>query len=734
MKKTAFLLCLTLISGIFSGCLWKCEKNTADFSNRKLILPQTVGIKTLPAGGFVSVRNRWPSRQTEVYTERTDKGIRIEMHSFWDPEKAVWSEKKEDDDMTLFGGDHVEFLVSPNRIKDGIYYHFAVNPSGSIYHAKKRDVSWTPQDFSYDVIKEQDCWKVIFELTNETFGLPENADLPGWKVNFCRTIQEKGAEAEHTSWTGSGDFHDITSMGDLSFSGEIPEDALRIFSCRINENGNLVLEIAKTGAGKGYLQIFSEKDFFASETLSGSEKQVLEYELKNGYVPLKGLREISFCLLGEYRIPLQIFSGTVSSSGKDFLTLDKMEYLDAGEMKCKTEKFPGKLKIKNDQTVFLEQDITESESIIPLSSLNDGRYIAEYSTGKERTTRVFYIDRSTRKEPEEYSENAKLSIDGKNLYLDNKPFFLLGICDTPKTYFPYTPGFSYAYGGGYRKGALPLRGFPGKRLTYKPATGFIFASGWENLVKNHLENIKKTTEPQWRMICYEANLAVFFEGEDGSLKLIPDGHLVYEKIYKMAKKIVPEGIFSIHADNLSVIKNYASFCDALEYASWTSSYHPENMILNFGKDYDTAQRAAGNKPVLPWLGGTIPSPESRSAEEIRAGVYYTILKGGAGNTIHMGHGGMPETRTRSWSMLSMLQKEVDEFFCDLKTWKGTQLQLPEGIIGRAVVNENGDYLAVLLNITPIEKKMLLSRPGHQKEELIFTPYEPRVIRYRAGSK
>ena len=137
---------------------------------------------------------------------------------------------------------------------------------------------------------------------------------------------------------------------------------------------------------------------------------------------------------------------------------------------------------------------------------------------------------------------------------------------------------------------------------------------------------------------------------------------------------------------------------------------------------------AKKKPLVLWLGGTIPNTVCRSAEEIRAGVYYTILKGGVGNIIHMGHTGMSATRTRFWSMLSMLPGEIDSFYADLKTWKETEIKLPKNLIGKAVTGPEGQLLLVVLNTSLREIQAEIELPGFEKEKLTFTPLEPRVIR------
>ena len=721
IKKACFPI-ISLLALFSAGCFSVKETGVP---GKVIVLPEKAGEKSQPAGGFIALGERWPSEQTEVYASKTEKGVKFEIVCYGETANLEWSEKKADDDMTLFNGEHVELLVAPYGVNEGgVYYHIALNPAGSIYHAEKRDTSFT-LSIQPQVEIKKNCWIASIEIPHMRIKA-DPSEM--WNVNICRTIKKKGASPEHSSWTGSSNFHDIYTMGQLRFSGETQEEQLRIFHCRINRNSKLELEVAKTGKNHAYLQIFNNGKFSAVKKFSGTERQTFVFDLTNQYVPLKGECRISLYLLGPYRVPLQEFNGNLALCKTDFLTLDKMEYLNAKTMKCKVLKFPGKAVIKDDTTTYLEQKITGNETELSLENLKPGRYVLDYTSGDKRTSRVFFIAPETLPEVVELPEKGKFTVQNNDLLMDGKPFYLLGISGGSKTHYPVPAGFTLKYGDGARKNALPYHGTPGRRLVRKPVTGYAFQKNWENIIEKHLQNVSKAEKPAWRILCYEANLAVLFTQEDGSLKVDPEGHNVYRKIYKMAKKAAPDAVFSIQADKLDVMQNYIESCDVLEYAIGSSSYHPTDMIKHFGRDFDKVRSIAGTKPLVPWLGGTIPSPKNRTAEEIRAGVYYTILKGGAGNIIHMGHGGMPQDRTRFWSMLSMLSREIESFYSDFKTWKETVFKVPEQLIGKAVTGPNGELLVVLLNTTNSEVKAEIEFPGFGRETLTFTPYEPRVIR------
>ena len=734
IKKFVLPLITVILPVCFTGCISERQQQEG-IPGKVIVIPAKAGEKSFPAGGFIALGNRWASEQTEVYTALKGDTIMFEFVCYGNTKDLEWSEKKPTDDMTLFGGEHVELLIAPRGENDGgRYYHLALNPAGALYDAKGRDTTWSPVFVTKTEIKH-DRWIATFEIKHTSITLDKTGATGGkWNLNFCRTIKKKGKSAEHSSWSGATDFHNIRTMGQLHFSGKAPSDQLRIFRCSMNKKGQLELTAEKTGKDHAFLQIFDNGELIHNEKITGTEPFKLSCDLKKNYVSLKGSKNISIYLLGPYRIPIQKFSANLASMEGKFLEIDNFEYINQKDLICSVMNFPGKAVIKNETGILREAAVTGKETKISLAELKAGKYVLEYTCDGKRSSRVFFIAQEKPAEAAALPEKGKLSIAGKDLKLDGKPFYLLGISGGSKTYFPVDPGFTLQYGKGFRKHALSYRSVPGRRLVRKPVTGYAYFKNWENILAKHFEKLKKEEKSAWNLLCYEASLRVLHTKQDGSLEIDPQGHLIYKKIYEMAKKYAPDSVFSIQVDNMFELNKYTESCDVLEYAAWSSSYHRLDMIKNFGKDFDFVRDLAKEKPLVVWLGGSIPTPESRTAEEVRAGVYYTILKGGAGNIIHMGHGGVPKERTRFWSMLSRLQREVDSFYADLKTWQETKLKLPENVIGKSVIGPDGESLTVLLSISDDEVQSEIDLPGSGKKLLTFTPYEPMVFRFKPEKK
>ena len=714
------------ISLISAGCFF--NHGPVGVPGKEVILPAKAGEKSHPVGGFIAIGNRWAAEQTEVFAERVDDKIKFEIVCYGKTSDLEWSAKKPDDDMTLFGGEHVELLIAPFGLNnDGKYYHFALNPAGSVYHATRHDTEWNLDNVCKTEV-HPDRWVATFEIPVMAMTLDKTGATGNmWNVNFCRTIKKKGKDAEHTSWTGASDFHDITTMGQLHFNKAPLPDQLRIFHCGVDKKGMLDLNLRKVDKAHAFVQVYDNDEFVTTLKLNGTNPFIEKVKLKDNYISLKGTKKLDLYLLGPYRVPIQDFSANLVMYEKDFLLLDKMEYINADELTCNVLLTPGKAVIKNDTKQFREQEITEKSTKISLKDLEPGRYVLEYTSDGKRSSRVFFIT-NKRAAVAELPAERKFTTKGTNLLLNKKPFFLLGISGGFRAHFPVDPGFTLAYGSGARKNAPGYKGIPGRRLVRKPVTGYAYSKNWKEQVQKYMDNLGKAKKGDWNLLCYEATLAVLHPDEKGNLEVDPKGHKIYKKIYRMAKKAAPEEIFSIQIDNMNKIEDYVDCCDVLEYASGRSSYNLTNMIEKLGEDFDHVRSFAKKKPLVLWLGGTIPNTVCRSAEEIRAGVYYTIIKGGVGNIIHMGHTGMPATRTRFWSMLSMLPGEVDSFYADLKTWKETEIKLPKKLIGKAVTGPEGQLLLVVLNTSLGEVQAEIELPGFGKEKLTFTPLEPRVIR------
>lgn len=677
-----------------------------------------------PAGCFITTSRAWAKNQTEVIVKAEDKGLHLEFLCSGNPENTVFSPKKADDDMTLFGGEHIEIQLAPDHFTDRRYFHFAVNPAGSVYHAVRHDTSWNPANFSCKITDFKGYRRYIIEIPWSTFDLKKKpSDGTVWKANFCRGAKMKNSPTEFSSWSGANSYHDLTQMGDLVFGGQ-KTPQLRIFSQKITDS-TFECSVTAADAGKCDLQIFFNNILLTEMPVDGGNVN-FKCRLPDRYIPLKGIEQITYRLIKGDLI-IREKSALNPAKTADLLSLDQFEYPLNSVLKCTVSAVPGKFTVKNDSKVLIEENISQKSAAISLDSLPPGRYVAQYSFNNNHTDRVFFIRNKT-----PYAKilppKAKLTAVNENLLLDGEPFYLLGISWTPKTYYPQNPGFTLRYGKGARENAFGYQGIPGKKLVRKPFTGYAFSYDWQQKIAKHYSQQRQSGSRAWRTLCYEANLPVFFTQKDGTLKHDPEGHTVYAQIYKMAKNTMPDSLFSIHVDSMPALAKYVNYCDVMEFSSWRSSYHHSNLLLFQTEDLQYVRKHLGKKPIVMWLGGSIPSHKNRIAEEIRAGVYNTIINNGAGNIIHMGHSGVPSNRTRFWSMLSILQREVDSFYGDLQKAKPCEIDLPENFAGKAGITSDGNLLAVILNKSTFSRTFKLAIPGYQTQTLYFTPLEPRVVR------
>lgn len=727
MKKI-FILAVILLFSV--SCVSRVENKSATENALQIVINNDS--KNSVAGGFLTLQNTWARYQTEVFAETSEQGLNFEFYCYGNVEEMVFSAKKADDDMTLFGSDHIELQLAPDWKNSKKYYHFAVNPAGSVYHAEGHDTSWTPKDFTYSIEKLKDCYKIAVGVTWETLGVQgKPADGTVWKGNFCRASKFIKSPVEFSSWTGAQSFHEINQMGNIVF-GNGRNPVLRVLKCNIAKD-NIETSAALNGSDGYIFQMFCNDELQVEKKLHNKSVINNKVSLKNKYIPLKSKDKITF-KLSENGSVVWEKTGFIINGTKEFISLDKFEYLKNSAMKINVASLPGDLIIKNDSKVFLQQKVSASPAVIELKDLPDGRYIVEYTSNNCRSSRVFFVINEAPFKAAPLPKNGKMTVNGRELLFDNKPFYLLGISGGSKTHFPYDPGFHLLYGKGARANAPAFQHFPGKSLIRKPVTSLAFNHNWQQQISQFLNRQSKYSGNYWRSICYEANIKVSFKEKDGSVKFPEDGYKVFGEIYAMAKKAMPNALFSIHVDNIAVSADYVDFCDVLEFASWRSSYHASDMLLNQGEDLDFVSRTAINKPFVMWLGGSIPNAYCRTAEEMRAGVYHTIIKGGVGNIIHMGHGGIPASRSRFWSMLSMLQREINDFYADFKNGTPYEFEFPYGFVGKAVVTTSGDLLLIILNKSAVEQSFEFDISGYGAGKITFTPFEPRVIKLSCVQK
>lgn len=685
--------------------------------------------KAFPFSGFRTLDSKWCTEQTEVFLQRNKDGIRIIFHCFGDTSKMRFSKKEKDDNMKLFDGEHIELLLSPNGKADGIYYHLAINPAGSIYHAKIRDTSWTPV-YDLKIEKLKDRWIADLFLPFTSLDVKEPpAKGKVWLGNFCRTYAAGKNVTEHSSYTASKNFHALSFMAKIQFDGKTPSAALRLLKFQPMKNGNLKLQVAKNGTTPAALDIISNQKLLKSVDLSGLDVKNQEIVIDDKYVPLKNVRLVALELKDRNGNVLDRKEGTLLAADTHFLLLNRYIYFKNEPLKFTVQLMPGILRIKQEDNVISSTKINALQNNLQLN-LAPGRYVAEYEAGGKYTSCVFLVQDAP-PAPQAALKN-KFTIDGSMVKLDGKPFYLFTTSEGKLKNYQYYPDYTYRYGPGFRKNAIRRNGVPLQNFIRKPKTGHAFVKNLDARLEKFIQSQKKHQKSNIvYLLAYEANMAVFLRQPDNSLLAVdPPAH--FKRIYTRMKQGMPEAKIAIHIDHLDRLEEFIDCCDIFEFASWNSSYHGTNLLQNLKQDLLSVRSQAKGKPVVMWLGGSIPNPHCRTAEELRAGVYASILNGAAGNVIHMGHGGIPVSRTRFWSVLNSIPRDVESFYADLMTWKEvTDFKVPAGMDGKAVISPDGELLLVLLNNTLSEKKVALELPGtYGKRTMTFTPLEPRVLRIK----
>ena len=713
---------------IAAGCT---GTETVSVDKNTIVFPVNTN-ETFSVSGFRTLDSKWCTEQTEVFLQRKKDGIRITFHCFGDTSKMQFSKKAPDDNMNLFNGEHIELLLSPNGKADGIYYHLAINPSGSMYHAKIRDTSWTPA-YDLKIEKLKDRWIADLFLPYESLGVkdpPANGKV--WLGNFCRTYVPAKQSAEHSSYTASKNFHSLSSMAKIQFDGKTPSATIRLLKFQQTKNGNLEICVAKNGATPASLDVISNQKLLKTIVLKDNAVQNQKIIIDDSYIPLKNGRLIALELKDKHGNLLDRKEGTLLAADAHFLLLNRYVYFKNEPIQFTVQTTPGTFRIKQEDKVIASKKIDKLQNTFP-QNLAAGRYVAEYEAHGKYTSCVFMIQE---KIPAAQSPmKNKFTIDGSLLKLDGKPIYLFTTSEGKLKNYQYVPDYTFQYGPGARKNAIKRGGVPLYNFVRKPKTGYAFVKNFDARLEKYIQSQKKNQDANIiYMLAYEANMAAFIRQADNTMRQV-DSPAHYKSIYTRMKQGMPNAKIGIHIDHLDRMDEFIDCCDIFEFAAWSSSYHGTNLMQNLKKDLLAVRSKAKGKPVVMWLGGSIPNAHCRTAEELRAGVYASILNGAVGNVIHMGHGGIPVSRTRFWSVLNSIPRDVESFYADLMTWQAVKnFRIPDGMDGKAVISPDGkELLLVLLNNHLSETKVSLELPASfGKLNVTFTPLEPRVFRIKKG--
>lgn len=704
-------------------------------------------------GIFTTLRGEWSAcPASEVKLSYDDSKLIVDAVLRLPEGSEFQRGGNKDDDMAVFNGEVFEWQIAPGKTGD-VYWHLALSPSGFLYSARKTDMAWNPAGLLKKNIVRGNEWTFRLEMPYRLIRAAKPSKGEIWRMNLARTARFNG-KSETASFSGAANFHAPDQFAEVIFGEDTPEKNSVLLRSADTRKQPYVLTFSSARMPEQVkLDYYSgEKPAFSGTFRTQNGMLTAEIPIEIGYFPLKSAVpsrvELRDAATGRL---VGISSGIVATGNADSLTLDRFYYTPAdGAIRFRHSM--GKdmtLRLTGPQGEVFSAPCPKENGSIPFAlpgissqkkdvlTLAPGRYVLELTNGKSRTSRVFFILKNV-PETKPVSAPQQLRVSGEQLQLNGKPVFLIGLSSTPKVFFQFGDAHNLRYETrGVRKDAVQLAGIPDARLFRKPFTGRAYPPDDVHAAKSadFVRKIKNT-HPAFFRISYEAQIPKALTAADGTIIPGDTDELMF-KTYQAVKLANPELVYSIQTDNPAKIASLSKACDVFEVALYSSSY-AQNMLPNLQRDMTKVRsELSEKKPVIYWLGGTIPDNQCRRAEEIRAGVYLSILNGFSGNIIHMGHGFLPETRTRLWSLLSGILYEVETFYPQFAAGSPLPGDWNNGpVIAAARQLPSGEIMLIAVNtsaaeaVYPLRKDYRIRRLSGEtvpNGSDVFTPYEPKVF-------
>ena len=366
----------------------------------------------------------------------------------------------------------------------------------------------------------------------------------------------------------------------------------------------------------------------------------------------------------------------------------------------------------------------------------------------------------------DFKEQNKIDIrDDGIILLNDKPFCPFYASGSVKPLPALKNAFNVRWGesGPIDRPLLCINpGLPG--LTKKDNDVFVHMPSEEEvhrLITSNILNHCNTPYLFHWWLAYEANIPMYRNvTTDGSTRLVRlDNRNELFKVHKLIKALDPNHLTTIQIDTPSILEEYVGISDVLEIASGEGekpgthlSSYSIDLIPNLIDNVDSIRKRLKGQPFFFWIGGSMPLPECRDAEEIRGGTYLTLMHGAAGIIFHMGHESIPPSDTRHLSVYSGLGKEIDTFFPILTSQNQVpelDISLNEPSIDYCVRRYNNKTYLFAVNtssesvdgeITIGNRKARLSKinllfenrtikANGNKFKDTFTPYEPHIYEF-----
>ncbi len=659
-----------------------------------------------------------PVKSPEFSLELLKESFRVKIKTPVLPGEKLSCAGKKHDEERMFTGDVAEFFISPEP-DSNVYFHIAANPAGLVYSAKKREISWNPR-IKTNISKTKNSWIAEFIVPYKEINTVAPSPNTQWRANFATTVKA-GTVKKSCSWSGAYDFHNLSEFGIIRFDNKpLPELTIWEADCdNIKIEMLLPLQHTKYKAvcevnGKKYPAVRK------GNTLS------LKIPLQQNYIFPKQFHLVKLQLLSPEGKVIYSRSGRVEPENSKTLTVNSFYYTP--DMKTLTyyQTFGenARILLKNANNQIIARSAAKSSGSISLAGLKPGRYIVELSSGQLRTSRyIRLVPKDFAASPIAESDSFEIK---KNLFhLKNTPVFLIGASATPRNHLQTPGAFNMNTGNiGNLANAVVFKGLGQTRFLRTPFSCSFLANNADKIIEKRMAE-KTAGNRHVHRLAYEAQIQLATGNIKAPRKI--DAAKYYDNLYKKLKKQYPERYFSIHIDKSERLADFINSCDIFEYASWRSSY-AVNMMPNLNKDMKDLRRKAGKKPLIFWLGGSIPNPHCRMAEELRAAVYCALINNINGVIFHLGHGGLMSERTRLWSLLSGINAEIQPVYREFASGKEIPgfVRKVKGNFAYSVRKCGKVIRMIAVNLNPAEQTLdMQTAAGSFKIKL--SPFEPVYV-------
>ena len=616
----------------------------------------------------------------------------------------------------VFSGEVFEFLISPGAAEKN-YYHFAVNPAGKYYTAHNKDTS-VKLPLAVQVFKKPDSWGGEMTIPRAAIKLERVHENMVIRANFAATFFANGVRRV-VSWSPAASFHDLSTFGQITFSDRKEQIFVKEWGV---QRGELKIRLHLPPACKDFpVTLTTERGTLTVK--KGNSKEVSCPLYDSASLPVKFYSRFTVKVKDTAGKTVFSRSGEAAGFPPHFLKLDRLYYPEkSAELHFEHNFPPAAVLNVYDQRgrLLLQRAPLPPQGKLDISQLSPGNYRAAVSCANTRTSRSFIVTSSGFTAPE-ISSGAALDIREGKLVLGNTPVFAIGGSSTARHALQFVPCFNLRSGDyGLLPNAIDLEGLPLWKLIRQPETGFRLLSDWEERLQRYLSG-NAGAKRKISRLGYEAQLPFYdAAGKRG------DGAKFHTGLYRKMKKAHPDMLFSIHIDDEKELSRYLPACDIVECAYWSSSF-AEALYPDLIKDMRNVRKLAKDKPVIFWVGVSVPDNFTRTAEELRFAAYCAMICDLNGVIFHLGHGGIAENRSRIWSAVSGINAELSAVYPRFAA--GTEMpELVKYCRGNFLwsVRKCGNTLMLaVVNLSPAEQKLTMKVHNYTIND-IFTPLETKI--------